>query len=284
MLKVIFQEFGINFAEHTLPYFLIAAPEWSKEHLISPLFDTNLAKWPLWRAVGSIQQPTFELIKAIGGDEIAEQATNAQNVERETRQSFVFWIICGYLDALLNNSSSIVTQICIQQMIRKLDDEVRLHAVNSIERFIHEKSRNGILKPENIFSDAVNPFILNIWPKEKSLITPNISRTFARLPALSGKAFLETVNAVERFLSPFNAFTLTAYNLTRQQNLYSKLFDIDHTEAEALLRLLDLTIGESEDSRVPRDLEQALDKIQDVAPNLVNDLRYRRLRTATRRL
>ncbi len=248
------------------------------------MFDTNLAKWPLWRAVGSIQQPTFELIKAIGGDEIAEQATNAQNVERETRQSFVFWIICGYLDALLNNSSSIVTQICIQQMIRKLDDEVRLHAVNSIERFIHEKSRNGILKPENIFSDAVNPFILNIWPKEKSLITPNISRTFARLPALSGKAFLETVNAVERFLSPFNAFTLTAYNLTRQQNLYSKLFDIDHTEAEALLRLLDLTIGESEDSRVPRDLEQALDKIQDVAPNLVNDLRYRRLRTATRRL
>jgi hypothetical protein len=64
-----------------------------------------------------------------------------------------------------------------------------------------------------------------------------------------------------------------------------KLSLVDNPErAEALLRLLDLTIGRSEGSVIPLDLTDALDQIMKVASQLTERPTYRRLSTAARRL
>ena len=58
----------------------------------------------------------------------------------------------------------------------------------------------------------------------------------------------------------------------------------DEAKANALLRLLDLTVGTSEGAVVPHDLTDALDQIRSVAPHLVDSVSYRRLSTVARRV
>jgi uncharacterized protein YdeI (YjbR/CyaY-like superfamily) len=54
-------------------------------------------------------------------------------------------------------------------------------------------------------------------------------------------------------------------------------------KAEALLRLLDATIGSAESAVVPHDLGDALQQITKVAPNFAKLQSYRRLATLARR-
>jgi len=61
------------------------------------------------------------------------------------------------------------------------------------------------------------------------------------------------------------------------------LADGNDAKAKAFLRLLDLTIGTSENATIPHDLAEALEQIRRVAPTLVSNPAFRRLDTATRR-
>ena len=54
-------------------------------------------------------------------------------------------------------------------------------------------------------------------------------------------------------------------------------------KAEALLRLLDRTVGTAENAVIPYDLGDALEKVRKFAPNLARNPEYRRLETAARR-
>ncbi|RYH15798.1 MAG: hypothetical protein EON54_28530 [Alcaligenaceae bacterium] len=110
------------------------------------------------------------------------------------------------------------------------------------------------------------------------------ARAFADLPNSSGEAFAEAVNVVERFLVPFDCWSLHDYGLRGDEAGNKKLAKIDRPEkSEALLRLLDLTIGTSEGAVVPHDLTDALDQIRSVAPHLAQSGPYRRLAAAARR-
>ena len=53
-------------------------------------------------------------------------------------------------------------------------------------------------------------------------------------------------------------------------------------KAQALLRLLDSTIGTHEGAVVPYDLANALEHVRDVAPKLTKERRFRRLATLAR--
>ena len=53
--------------------------------------------------------------------------------------------------------------------------------------------------------------------------------------------------------------------------------------ASALLKLLDLTVGQAQSSVIPHDLSEALSTIDAVMPALRVDPRYRRLAAAARR-
>jgi hypothetical protein len=272
--------------EH-LPYFLNADHVWAKQHLIEPLLHDDGASLALWRAIARSTQFT-DVLKIIGGA-MAERATD-RRLGREARGRLVFSLVVEALHAFREERRPpAVPNARVQQMLRTLDDEVRASAANAVQRFIQELSSRPAQDREPpsaaaLFRSAAVPFFREVWPQERSLTTPGVSKALADLPATSGEAFAEAVSVIERFLVPFECWSMLDYGLYGDAGGVKKLSIIDNeVKAEALLRLLDLTVRASDGAVVPYDLTDALDQIRSVAPHLVDSPTYRRLSTAARR-
>lgn len=269
-----------------LSYFLRADPDWTREHLITPLIADNSEAIALWRAIA--RRTRFsDVLKIIGGP-MTERATD-QRLSRKSRRSLVFSLVIECLHAFREQRDPAVPNSRIQQMIRLLDDEVRAYGAEAIQRFIHDVSTSrkegpASPSPEQLFRSAAAPFLLQVWPQERSLATPGVSQALADLPATAREAFAEAVDAIERFLVPFECWSILEYGLYGEKDDKPKLSTIDnHEKAAAFLRLLDLTIGTSEGAVIPYDLAEALDQVRKIVPNLADNQVFRRLATAARR-
>jgi hypothetical protein len=264
-----------------LQYFLLADPDWANEHLVSPLRDNSDEALALWRAVA--HRTRFTEVLEIIGEPMAERAVDPR-LGRETRRSLVFSLVIESLDAFRKNRDPAVPNFRVQQMLRSLDDEVRAHAAETVQRFVRDLSSTTDEVAEALFRKAVQPFLNRVWPQERSLATPGVARAFADLPATCGNAFAEAVNAIERFLVPFECWSLLDYGLHGKEGDEAKLSQIDdQPKAEAFLRLLDRTIGTVEGAVVPFDLGNALKQIRAVAPQFAETQSFRRLATLARR-
>ena len=260
--------------------------EWTKEHLIRPLRADDAGALALWRAVG--RQTQFTDILEIIGNDMVDRTTDSQ-LGRETRGSLAFSLVIESLYALREGREPAVKQDSIQQMIRSLDDEVRAECAGAITRFISDLSKQSDqvsdpLSPEHLFQSAAKPFLQQVWPQERSLTSPGISDRLSRLPAITRSEFAKAVKAIERFLVPFDCWSMGEYGMYGDDDGTPKLAMInDEAKAEALLRLLHLTVGTAENATIPYDLGDALAQVRGVAPNLARTPEYRRLETAARR-
>lgn len=269
-----------------LPYFWRADQNWTMEHLIAPLSKKDDESLALWRAIA--RRIHFTEVLKIIGDAMAERATD-QRLERETRQMLVFSLVFESLHAFRDNREPAVPNPLIQQMLRTLDDEVRASAAGAIQQFVGDLSTSqpadqNAPSAADLFRSAATPFLRDVWPQERSLATPGVSSAFADLPATSGDAFAEAVDAIARFLVQFDCWSMIDYGLYGDDGETKKLSIInDETKARAFLLLLDLTIGSSEGAVIPHDLTDALDQIRSVTPVLVDSPAFRRLSTAARR-
>ena len=269
-----------------LHYFLKADFEWTIANLVPPLLEDNSDARILWRAVAH-RTRFFDELKIIGGP-MADRATD-QRLGRETRRSLVFSLVIECLHAFHEQRKPEVPEARILQLIRSLDDEVRAFGAEAVQRFVRDVSvsregRQAPPSPEQLFRSAAKPFLKRVWPQERSLATPGVSRALAILPATAQEAFVEAVAAIERFLVPFECWSMIDYGFYGEESGMSKLSNIDnHAKAVAFLQLLDLTIGTAEGSVIPHDLADALDQVQRVAPNLAENQVFRRLATAARR-
>lgn len=269
-----------------LPYFLHADPDWAHEYLITPLIADNSEAITLWNAIAH-RTHFSEVLKIIGGP-MSERATD-RRFGRETRRSFVFSLVIECLHAFRVQREPAVPYARIQQMIRSLDDEVRAFGADAVQRFVqdvssHREGEQTHLSPEELFRTAAAPFLQQVWPQERSLVTSSVSRALAILPATAQAAFAEAVNAIERFLVPFECWSMNDYGLYGEKDGETNLSSINnHAKAAAFLRLLDLTIGTAEGSVIPYDLADALDQVRRVAPNQEKNQVFRRLATAARR-
>jgi hypothetical protein len=269
-----------------MPYFLRADPDWARTILLTPMLADNAGALALWRAIARQTQFT-DILKIIGGP-MTERATD-RRLGRESRQSLVFSLVVECLHALKDARDPAVPYSRIQQMLRSLEDEVRAHAADTIRRFIVGVSsvHQGDIappNPEGLFQAAAAPFLEQVWPQERSLNAPGISRALASLPAVTGEAFAVAVAAVDRFLMPFECWSLIDYGLYGDEDGKANLSRINSPEkAAALLQLLDRTIGTAEGSVIPNDLSDALQQISQVAPRLKENAVFNRLATAARR-
>jgi len=271
----------------SLPYFLGADRKWSEEYLIAPLLADNAASLALWRAIARRTQFT-DVLKIIGAA-MVERAAD-RRLGREARRMLVFSLVVECMHAFREGREPAVPNQRVQQMLRTLDDEVRASAADAIQQFIRQLSakKSDEANPPSaaeLFRSSVAPFLQQVWPQERSLSTPGVSGAFADLPATSEDAFAEAVHAIERFLVPFECWSMINYGLYSEGEEKKKLAVIINSEANAaaLLRLLDLTIGSSEGAVIPHDLTEALDQIRSVAPVLTGTPVFRRLSTAARR-
>jgi hypothetical protein len=277
-----------------LPYLLNADRSWAQEHLIKPLLKGDEAALELWRAVARRTHFT-DVLKIIGAKMV--DLTDDRRLDRGTRSGLLFSLVIESLHAFREQRDPAVPHPRIQQKLRILDDEVRASAANVIQQFVREvstKSASGAPEDDEeqkasasaaaLFRTVAVPFLREVWPQERSLATPGVSRALADLPATSGEAFAEAVATIERFLVPFDCWSMIDYGLYGDEGGTSKLAIINgQAKAQALLKLLDLTVGTSEGAVVPNDLTNALDQIRSVAPSLVESQAFRRLSTAARR-
>jgi hypothetical protein len=270
----------------SLDYFLNADPDWTEKNLIAPLIADDKEALALWRAIARRTQ--FGAVLEIIGDSMAERAIDIR-LGRETRRSLAFSLVVECLHAFREQRKPAVASARIQQMIRALDDEVRAFGAEAIQRFVRDASVSNVIvpnhsSPEALFRSAAAPFLQQVWPQERSLATPGVSKALADLPATARGAFAEAVNAIERFLVPFECWSMLDFGLYGKDHDRVKLSIIDDQEkAAALLRLLNAAIGATETSVIPYDLADALDQIRKITPNLTETHIFRRLATAARR-
>ena len=276
-----------------LPYFLRADPDWTRQQLIAPLLNADGASLALWRAIA--RRTHFTEVLKIIGEAMLERAAD-RRLGRNTQQRLVFNIVIESLHAFREGRDPAVPNSRVQQMLRILDDEVRASAANAIQQFVQELSVKALemrsddeeqrdsASPAELFLTAAAPFLRNVWPQERSLATPGVSSALADLPATSGEAFADAVDAIARFLVPFECWSMVNYGLYGEEGEAKKLAIINgEAKARALLQLLDLTVGTSEGAVIPFDLTDALDQIRSVAPSLTDLPAFRRLSTAARR-
>jgi hypothetical protein len=268
-----------------LRYFLKADQEWSKHNLIKPLVANDAQSLALWRAIARRTQFT-EVLQLIG-DQFVDRAAD-RRLGRETRSSLLSSLILESLHAFREGRDPVIANAKVQQTLRAVDDEVRANAAQMVQRFQSSMASNTKLQPRQsageVFRSAVAPFLQYVWPQERSLATRGVSAAFADLPAAADDAFSQAVSAVERFLVPFDCWSMYDFGLGGEVDEGARLAFIDTPDkATALLRMLDLCIGTAEGSVVPIDLAMALDQIRSTAGRLAQDSTFRRLETIARR-
>ena len=269
-----------------LPYFLQADPAWTRATLIEPLLADTPQAITLWRAVA--RNTRFHEVLAIIGEAMATRAVDVR-LGRETRRSLAFSIVIEALHALNSDRPPAVPISKVQQMIRLLDNEVRPHAANAVQRYVYDLSVSSSNigdpdSPETIFRKAAQPFLEEVWPQERSLATPGVSRAFADLPSTCRDSFAEAVDSIERFLVPFDCWSMMDFGFYGEADEEPSLSRINTAaKAAAFLRLLDLTIGSGQGAVVPSDLGTALAQIERVGPRIAESQPYRRLAAIARR-
>jgi hypothetical protein len=261
-------------------YFLSADPDWTHQWLLQPLRSESLEALQLWQALAH-RILSRDVLRVIGNS-MAERAVDTR-LDRETRQGLITNLVVDSLYSIMEKQEPAVARARLQQTLRAVDDEVRAHAADTVYRFVSDLSSTK--DAGHLLRDVAGPFLRKVWPQEQTLTTPGVSRAFARLPAVSGSAFADAVAAVERFLVPFDCWSLSDYGLYGLDEDGSRLATINSAATgHALLTLLDSTIRTNEGAVIPDGLSEALEQIRTVAPLTVTMPQFRRLATAARRM
>ena len=271
-----------------LPVFLQADPAWTRRHLVEPLSIDNDKSILLWHAVASIWIDT-DVLEIIGDS--ASRRVLDDRLSEVSRKNLVSCLVYEALAAFQEHREPSITYARISQTLRSANDEIREQAAFEIRQFQEYayKVGQGSRAPGISLLSTVKPFLEQVWPQERSLATSGVSRHLSCLPAVSGEAFAEAAAVIERFLTPFDCWSMLDYgycegDMSEDLGMPRLSNAVDNMpKAHALLRLLDLTIGHTQDVVVPDNLSIALDRIESEAPKLTSDPAFRRLATAARR-
>jgi hypothetical protein len=269
-----------------ISYFFAADERWAVGFLIKPLLADE--DEVLWRSVATAHLSP-KVLKLIG-EKLVEKSSDS-SLPRKTRQKFAARLLEDVLHAYREKKYPVIERSLVTQMLRRIDNEVRAHAAGRISRHIkYWTGQDGKEKPPKgkiwdagpYFQSVVNPLIADIWPKDLHLITPAISKSFASIPGLSGSSFIEALDLMERYLLPFECWSLYDYSLKTTSGDQLERVITSADEANALLRLFDLTVGQGTNSVVPYDLPTALGHIKKIAPLAAATPIFRRLSAQVR--
>lgn len=129
-------------------------------------------------------------------------------------------------------------------------------------------------QPGEYWQNRLLPFLNNIWPKSRELITPSISESLARLCVTAGEAFPEALHELRNWLQPVQHPDYVVH-LLHEAKLCEQ-FPGD------TLTLLD-TVVDDDAQWLPRELRKCLDEIEQAEPQLNTDARFVRLAELCRR-
>ena len=242
----------------------------------------------MWSKIARCRYAKY-LLETIS-DTVLKRCTD-HRLGREARKLLVSNLVTEALDAFREGREPRVPNPHILQMLRSADDETREFAAQAVRSFYTEASPVAG-RPQStdvLFREAVAKFLREVWPKDRSLKTPEVSRKLSGIPAASSGAFVEAVDVIKDLLMPFDGRNMGDYGLDGEVETEGEVVSrlsltvSNKRKAAALLALLDSTIGAKQETRAPFGLSDALDRIKTLAPDLADRPAFRRLSTAARR-
>lgn len=257
---------------------------WCEEHLVGPLKQRCKSAMFLWETLcrfGLNQGLLEDLVT--DAMELAEGGGDPK-LSQESRQRLLSVLAYDALAAALGDREPLVESLQLRQLLRRLNVEMRASCAADVWRWLSNRSDDSPA-PEVLYRKGVAPFLDRVWPQERNLVTVGVSRWMAALPAESGGEFPAAVDSVARFLVPGSTDSRHDYGLYAEEDDEEGLDAIvDSPEkAGALLRLLDLTVGDDEGVHTPFGLDELLDHIRKRAPALVERPEFARLTTMAQR-
>ena len=266
--------------------------EWTKRTIIDAMLsggDYDLGLW-MGFVLASSRQAFRETVEVLG-DTITDRATDPR-LDTRTRRSLLVLVVRYFIFAFWNGWEPRLSEDAARQMLRATDDgSLAYVAHHAILGFLDRGP-----SPEGVGDDrqrarakrfrrAIEPLLSQIWPAERTVGQTALAKAMASVPAASGAAFSDGVEAVERFLVPFKVYSQQDYGFG-EGNWGGSMEELIKTkdDAKALRHLLDRTVGEGEEARMPLDGDEILDRIRSVAPKLAKTPVFLRLKTLQRRL
>ncbi len=275
---------GLAFMASGVAWFLQEDQEWAERHLVGPLMEWSDSAVPLWESLCSFGlRSGIPRILAAKAVELLERKEEPK-LTAGSRQRLASALVVDSLRAFFHGSEPVVEPVQLKQLISRMDGELRSVCAAALWRSLTARG-DGSTSPEEAFRRAVSPFLKRVWPQELDLVTRGVSHSMARIPAASRGEFIGAVEAVARFLVPGSTGSRHDYGLYGQEDGEERLEIIVDSpqKAEALLRLLDLTVGGGEGVTTPLGLDELLAQIRDVAPTLVERSEFVRLTTQAQR-
>ena len=256
---------------------------WFVATWLSTLPDTVSSGPDPWQALSRVR-PNRGLIRAIG-PRMATQATDGRHA-REVQTGLAHHLVTESVNALRRGKPPGVPHRDVGQMLRSVSAEVRAKIAALLPGYLARvpgsAERASSARRAEAFHTSIEPFLREVWPGERSLSTPMVSKAFARLPAAAGDAFAEAAASVRRHLVACPMHTIVEYGFVGDSGEDGLAMIDDASKAGALLDVLDLTVGTDERVVVPYGLSAALARIKDVSPAAGASAPFRRLSALSR--
>lgn len=281
---------GGELGDHQLPvlaillravaYFFKAEPEWTMRCLVEPLRHAAVGKSLLWDAFARPSWlPPREVTLAVKAELLA--AVLDPLLPESTRQNLATYVTHVRIRCRLDETATPIEDTEIQQILRRGGTSVRKTVALVLLNYLRNKE--DPLSAEERFDRIVVPFFRAVWPQERTLASPETSEHLAALPIAAGQRFVQAVELIAEFLSPFDCWTLSDYGAYDEDPRAGIAVVRGPAAAEAFLTLLDRTIGGTERAVVPYHLDRALDFISRQSPLLVRSAEFQRLLSLARR-
>ncbi len=252
-----FRHGRVILASNLIALFRVDRP-WTEKHLL-PMFDWShdpieaKAGWEGFFWSPRLYWPLLTALKA----QFLSTAQHYQNL-REHGGQFAAFLVYAALDPAEGYSPQ-----DFQEAFDLLPPEGLQEAAEALPQILEGAGEQR----EEFWKNRIHPFWNNVWPKSRSLASPEIASSLASLSIAAGKEFPTALAAVQAWLEPSIDHPQHIVSLLKESGLAS-VFPKD-----ALL-LLNAVLT---DQPWVLEVGECLQAIKEADPDLAQDLRYQRL-------
>lgn len=262
--------------------------DWTERNLVTLMLDGDERDLTLWMAFARVSssQAVKEVVEALG-DAMVEKTLD-RRLDVRTRATLAVLLMRYFLSCFWNECEKVVSVDNMRQSLRQSEADVLADVVHrAFLNFLEhgptpEASASEADARAERFRRAVKLVLRDVWPMERTPDRPSLAEAMARIPVASGSAFADGVGAVRRFLYPFKVRSVQDYGFDEHPEALGEVVK-SQRDAEAFLQLLDRTVGEGEEARMPLDGDEALAWIQRTARKLARTPEFRRLKILQKR-
>lgn len=259
-----FRHARLLLATHVIPIFRVD-PDWAKEYLL-PLFDWQQSEseaksaWEGFLWSPRRYKPLMTAIK----QQLLGTVMHYSKLGKHAEQYAAFLTFAAL------EPGDTFTQAELAHATRALPVEGLHSAAQALVRALEGAGEQR----REYWHNRVSPYLKFIWPKTRNIISPAISESLSRLCIAAQSAFPESLNELKHWLQPPEYPEFIVHLLSNAK--------LPKEFPEESLMFLDIIINDAT-RWSPSELPACLDMIQNSKPDLVNDIRYKRLREYLRR-